>query len=197
MQTLRNPIEATANTHRCSFLLGTDRTVHYTRFVISPASLGLSSFDVSPRTQQTLHQHAVDIAETYKPEIRPEWQKAAADLRLPFWDWARNPLPPKRFYDHREWSEVTIIHPDGTKGLVKNPLLGYQFKSGEGPAPPESADEVMKRIGKRARTVRHPISDQDGTTNIESFERYIPSHFANWAICLRDTPSLAHSGAII
>lgn len=173
MQSLRTPLEVTANTARRSFQLGIGRTVHYMRFVISPISLCLPSFDVIPRTQQTLQRHAADIAATYTTN-REDMQKVATDMRLPFWDWARHALPPPQFYDHRKFPQVTIIKPDGSRGPVENPLLGYRFKSGQGPAPPPESFspaywKILKAVSQYPGTTRHPA--EDGTSDIGDFER--------------------------
>ncbi|KIO18339.1 hypothetical protein M407DRAFT_225885 [Tulasnella calospora MUT 4182] len=85
--------------------------------------------------EQTINRHATDIAAVYKVN-REEWQKTAAKLRHPYWDWALHPLPHKEFYDHRQFSQVTITLPDGTSEPVDNPLLAYRVHSGKGPQPP-------------------------------------------------------------
>ncbi|KAG8935701.1 hypothetical protein FRC00_010515 [Tulasnella sp. 408] len=123
--------------------------------------------------EQTLQAHAVEIAATYTSN-RDDWQKAAVNFRIPFWDWARHDLPPKQFYDHDEFSQVTITHPDGSKGPVKNPLLGYQFKDGHGPDPPKEAFDpddwpTMKEVSDWPGTVRHPTAD--GTFDVKSFKK--------------------------
>ncbi|KAG8987313.1 hypothetical protein FRB90_003410, partial [Tulasnella sp. 427] len=72
--------------------------------------------------EQILVQHAIDIASHYEID-RPEWQKAASDLRLPYWDWAVHRYPPKQFYDSRVYAKVHITRKDGSPGSVDNPLL--------------------------------------------------------------------------
>ncbi|KAG8920510.1 hypothetical protein FRC00_009912, partial [Tulasnella sp. 408] len=85
--------------------------------------------------EQILHRHAVQVAATYTSD-QEAWKKVAEDFRIPFWDWALHPLPPKQFYDHKQYSQLTITLPDGSKKPVNNPLLAYKFQSGHGPAPP-------------------------------------------------------------
>lgn len=63
------------------------------------------------------------IADTYTID-KPRWQKAAADLRQPFWDWARNSVPPAEVIS---MSKVTIATPDGKQTQIDNPLFHYRF----------------------------------------------------------------------
>ncbi|KAG8921549.1 hypothetical protein FRC01_000192 [Tulasnella sp. 417] len=129
--------------------------------------------NAGPETPQMLNKHAVEVAGTYTTN-REEWQKAATDLRLPFWDWARHRLPPKQFYDHRQYSQVTITLPDGSKKPVDNPMLSYKFHTGQGPKPdyPDDEDEYFKALSTVPQTVRHPSQPigPKTTSNIEAFE---------------------------
>ena len=72
-----------------------------------------------------LQNHAKDIAKTYAvDDLR--WQRAAEDLRQPFWDWARNSVPPA---EGISLTQVTITTPDGKRTKVDNPLYNYAFQS--------------------------------------------------------------------
>ncbi|KAI0822060.1 tyrosinase [Trametes gibbosa] len=73
--------------------------------------------------EQILQKHAVRIAQKY---IFDEccWRQTAASLRQPFWDWAKNAVPPPEVIS-MEW--ITIVTPDGRRTRVKNPLLRYKF----------------------------------------------------------------------
>ncbi|KAG8977700.1 hypothetical protein FRC05_000956 [Tulasnella sp. 425] len=128
--------------------------------------------------EQILNKHAVEIAGTYTTN-REEWQKAAADLRLPFWDWALHALPPKQFYDHRQYSEVTITLPDGSKKPVKNPMLSYRFHSGHGPAPPNHDNPTYNVLSTLPATLRHPTRPvgPNSTSDIASFESVLTREF--------------------
>ncbi len=73
--------------------------------------------------QQILQDHAVKIAETYQVD-QDAWKDAANQLRQPYWDWAKNSVPPAEVV---ELKLVTITGPDGDKTVVDNPLYNYNF----------------------------------------------------------------------
>ncbi|TFK38852.1 tyrosinase [Crucibulum laeve] len=73
--------------------------------------------------EQILNQRAQAIAATYTVN-QDSWKKAAADLRQPYWDWARNAVPPPEVISLQQ---VTITTPDGKRTAVTNPLVRYTF----------------------------------------------------------------------
>ncbi|KAG8960489.1 hypothetical protein FRC00_000213 [Tulasnella sp. 408] len=73
--------------------------------------------------EQILQQHAVKIAKTYT-EDTAAWIEAAEQLRMPYWDWASNPVPPAEVIS---MDYVTITTADGQETSVPNPLLSYRF----------------------------------------------------------------------
>jgi tyrosinase len=75
------------------------------------------------RIQQAIQKKAVTIADKYTVN-KASFQKAALELRQPYWDWAAKAIPPDEVISK---ARVTIIKPDGSKGLVDNPLLKYKF----------------------------------------------------------------------
>ncbi|EKM51950.1 uncharacterized protein PHACADRAFT_262375 [Phanerochaete carnosa HHB-10118-sp] len=106
--------------------------------------------------EQVLHQHAAAIAKTYKVD-HGRWEKAAADLRAPYWDWAVNSVPPPEVITDKQ---VTITLPDGRRGAVTNPLYAYVFHPIDPSFPtPYSAWQT---------TLRHPTSDgADAQTDVQ------------------------------
>ncbi|KAI0754754.1 photo-regulated tyrosinase [Daedaleopsis nitida] len=96
--------------------------------------------------EQVLQKYAKDVAETYTVD-KPRWQKAAANLRQPFWDWARNAVPPAEVISQKQ---VTITAPNGKKTQVDNPLYHYRFHPIE-PSFPEP-------YSNWSTTLRHPNS---------------------------------------
>ncbi|KAG8891850.1 hypothetical protein FRB99_003288, partial [Tulasnella sp. 403] len=74
--------------------------------------------------EQVLQSHAVEIAKKYQVD-QAGWLAAANTLRMPFWDWAVNIVPPPEVISDKQ---VTITLRDGTQKLVDNPLLAYTFK---------------------------------------------------------------------
>ncbi|KAI1794970.1 hypothetical protein LXA43DRAFT_96181 [Ganoderma leucocontextum] len=62
-------------------------------------------------------------ADTYMVN-KPRRRKAAADLRQPFWNQAKNPLPCAEVIF---LPQVTIAAPGGKRTKVDNPLFHYAF----------------------------------------------------------------------
>ncbi|KAI0043594.1 tyrosinase [Auriscalpium vulgare] len=73
--------------------------------------------------EQILQRQAKGIAAQYTYD-QDRWLSAAANLRSPFWDWARNSVPPAEVVS---LANVTITTPDGKKTSVANPLIRYTF----------------------------------------------------------------------
>ena len=95
------------------------------------------------------------------------WNKAAANLRAPYWDWAANTVPPPEVI---EYKEVTITLPDGTRGSVPNPLFEYVFHPIDSSFP--------KPFSKWRSTLRHPTSDgPDAKTNVKDVVEYVSYTF--------------------
>ncbi|KAI8994151.1 tyrosinase [Trametes punicea] len=110
--------------------------------------------------EQILHNHATDIANTYTAD-KPRWQKAAAELRQPFWDWAKNTTPPPEVISS---DTVTITLPTGERKLVDNPLLRYRFH----PIDPSFPDPYSNW----SVTLRHPTSTgPDAKDNVRSLTK--------------------------
>lgn len=73
-----------------------------------------------------IQEHAIKLAATYKVD-KEGWQKAAIELRQPFWDWSLpNPMPPDEVI---ALDRVEITQPDGSKIKVQNPFLEFKFQS--------------------------------------------------------------------
>ena len=110
--------------------------------------------------QQILQKHAIDIAETYTVD-KQRWQQVAADLRQPFWDWARNSVPPSEVIS---LTQVTITTPDGKRTKVDNPLFHYAFH----PIEPSFPDPYINW----RTTFRHPTTlDADAKDNVAELKR--------------------------
>ncbi|KAF8637719.1 hypothetical protein AX17_002622 [Amanita inopinata Kibby_2008] len=73
--------------------------------------------------EQTIQKHALAVAEQFTTG-QEDWKKAATDLRLPFWDWAANSVPPDVVIKD---ASVTVTDFDGKSISVDNPLIRYRF----------------------------------------------------------------------
>ncbi|EKM54921.1 uncharacterized protein PHACADRAFT_259085 [Phanerochaete carnosa HHB-10118-sp] len=114
--------------------------------------------------EQVLQQHAATIAKTYTVD-QDRWNKAAADLRAPYWDWAVNSVPPPEVIADKQ---VTITLPDGTRGAVNNPLYGYVFHPID-PSFPAPYNQWQS-------TLRHPASDgPDAQTDVQALTDQLQS----------------------
>jgi tyrosinase len=107
--------------------------------------------------EQLLNQHAVDIANTYQVD-KENWVLSAQQLRLPYWDWAKNAVPPPEVISS---ATVNIVTPDGQTTAVDNPLIQYPFNPIDPSFPaPYSSWQT---------TIRHPDdpSSPDATTDVQ------------------------------
>ncbi|KAJ8091638.1 hypothetical protein PM082_020872 [Marasmius tenuissimus] len=73
--------------------------------------------------EQAIQNEAVKIAATYTVDAT-HYKEVAQDLRQPYWDWALHSLPPPEVIS---MEEAHIVHSDGRKLPVKNPLRRYTF----------------------------------------------------------------------
>ncbi|KAI0065560.1 photo-regulated tyrosinase [Artomyces pyxidatus] len=115
--------------------------------------------------EQVLHKHAVAIAQNYHGNDRQDWITAASNLRAPFWDWAKNIIPPAEVIS----SEVVYIvtpYSGGKKTSVSNPLYKYTFHPIH-PSFPKPFNEVKT-------TVRQPDLCTHAT-NVERLKTYLQS----------------------
>lgn len=67
------------------------------------------------------------IADTYTTPDKAEYQNAALNLRSPYWDWAFDVNPPSEIIDNIRCAKLNIVHPDGQRKSIDNPLLSYAF----------------------------------------------------------------------
>ncbi|KAF2706982.1 Di-copper centre-containing protein [Pleomassaria siparia CBS 279.74] len=78
--------------------------------------------------EQQLQKTAIIIAETFPDADKPKYQKAALNLRTPYWDWAAavpsdQPVIPTAMTDQT----VKVIFGNGTETEIPNPLYEYRF----------------------------------------------------------------------
>ncbi|KAI0667737.1 tyrosinase [Trametes maxima] len=108
--------------------------------------------------EQILQEHAVRIANTYVSDT-DIWCKVAADLRQPYWDWAKSVVPPPEL---TIMERVIIITPSGKHKAVANPLLRYRFC----PVDSSFADPFTEW----PTTIRHPTCEgSHGQVDIDAF----------------------------
>ncbi|KAJ7088141.1 photo-regulated tyrosinase [Mycena epipterygia] len=114
--------------------------------------------------EQVLQAAAIRIAATYTVD-QDRFKQAAMELRQPYWDWARNSVPPAEVIS---LDQVTIIAPNGQRTQVDNPLRRYTFH----PIDPSFPDPYS---GWQT-TLRHPDSeDSDAQDNVAELTRTLKS----------------------
>ena len=82
------------------------------------------------RTQNILYSRIQDIASLWpNQEDRTRYQKAAANWRIPYWDWAANP-PAGESVLPKSIGGSVFIDVSGPNGeqRIANPLYSYEFK---------------------------------------------------------------------
>jgi tyrosinase len=96
--------------------------------------------------QQAVQGAALQVALDY-PTV---WQEAAARLRIPYWDWATDALPPREVWQQTH-IEIRVPGLDGSTDplTVPNPLYSYKFQE---PVP------YLKGAEPDTETVRHSDS---------------------------------------
>ncbi|KAK8146313.1 hypothetical protein G3M48_003261 [Beauveria asiatica] len=78
--------------------------------------------------EQTLVKEAKILAAQYPDHLRPLYQRAAEDLRAPYWDWALEPWLPSAALP--ETIEVKAATETGTVAKkIDNPLYTYRFSN--------------------------------------------------------------------
>ncbi|RDA86687.1 hypothetical protein CP532_5050 [Ophiocordyceps camponoti-leonardi (nom. inval.)] len=72
--------------------------------------------------EQTLIKHAKRLAATYPQQVRAQYQQAADNLRIPYWDWAAQQEVPGATVPSR----VRVNSPTGSK-QIDNPLSTFKY----------------------------------------------------------------------
>lgn len=85
---------------------------------------------ITDSTQQALYEAVNTVANSYPPESRARWQKAASTFRVPYWDWAATiPAGESFFPDFFARVNVQMITTTSNGQWVErpNPLYTYRF----------------------------------------------------------------------
>jgi tyrosinase len=117
----------------------------------------------------------VDVIAEFPSDQQQRWKRAAATLRMPYWDWAMDPgngqpTVPTAIRDQ----QVTVIKPSGEQ-TINNPLYSYTW-----------GDSLPSEIGggpwdSFPKTLRRPVAGPTRSNNNEMAAR-----FDNMRISLRD-----------
>ena len=111
--------------------------------------------------EQEIQARAVAIARTYTGDRAAHFQAAARALRLPFWDWASDIVPPRQVIADRQ---ITYTAPDGSRRQMANPLYQYRFHPVD-----RSFDSPFNTF---PITVRHPTGSGSAVqTDVDALRR--------------------------
>lgn len=86
-----------------------------------------------------------------------EWKQAALDLRIPYWDWVSNSVPPDCVIMDET---VSILDYEGHTVKVDNPLIRFHFLQ-------RHCDLFDGPLSTWVTTLRHP--DSHGIENVDEF----------------------------
>ncbi|KAI0737489.1 tyrosinase [Irpex lacteus] len=113
--------------------------------------------------EQFIHDRAVEIAKEYKDSDSKQWADAAESLRMPYWDWANDALPPDEVI---QYETISIITPHG-KAEVFNPLYSFAFKEDTKDFPKRPTD-----FSKWKTTLRYPTSrDSSAKSDVATLKK--------------------------
>jgi len=111
--------------------------------------------------EQLLQQLAIAAASQFTVDTQ-SWKDAAVQFRVPYWDWAKNSVPPDAVINS---PTLTITNFDGSSVQVDNPIMHYRFKNTPLPFDPPF-DQIPT-------TLRHP--DSNGNENIPELQDALSS----------------------
>ncbi|PGH28693.1 hypothetical protein GX50_08562 [[Emmonsia] crescens] len=115
--------------------------------------------------EERIWRHAQSIANSYPPTTRGTYQRAALGLRIPYWDWAKDPELPRSVIA----PEFNINTPQGMR-TIRNPLYTYAVKP--------TAEEHFPNdlLFKYPNTVRNP--NLEGVFQTEKIQRTLNANGA-------------------
>ncbi|KAL1969229.1 hypothetical protein VTN77DRAFT_483 [Rasamsonia byssochlamydoides] len=117
--------------------------------------------------EQIVWNYAQDIASSYPDDTRDTYVAAATTLRVPYWDWASDPLMP----DALVTPQITINTPSGQQ-QIDNPLYAYKFH----PLPLGTDIPTDNPLANYTSTVRSP--GPDGQSRMDNVQQLMTSNAA-------------------
>ncbi|TLD26588.1 hypothetical protein PspLS_04810 [Pyricularia sp. CBS 133598] len=111
--------------------------------------------------EQILYNHIQQIASWYQDaSARKQYQRAATNFRIPYWDWAATP-PEDESLLPLAVSESPVVEVAGPNGVqnISNPLYAYEFR------PLDASAFYIAPWDHWDRTLRSPSSQDSGATS--------------------------------
>lgn len=106
--------------------------------------------------EQELVATAQSIADSFPESSRATYQTAAANLRMPYWDWAAKACSGSVLPTSISGQQITITGPNGQQTL-DNPLYSYTFE--------DPSNLVYGPFTSWDKTLRYPSSNDPSTTS--------------------------------
>ncbi|EEP82835.1 predicted protein [Uncinocarpus reesii 1704] len=114
-----------------------------------------------------ISKYALEIAQQYPASTRSQYIAAAENLRIPYWDWASNPVLPSSLIN----TQIQITTPQGRQSIT-NPLYSYTINPTTGKGFPSNDP-----LSRYRTTVRCP--DSRGQTNHNLVQSNLRNRGAN------------------
>ncbi|GAM91208.1 hypothetical protein ANO11243_092550 [Dothideomycetidae sp. 11243] len=110
--------------------------------------------------EQQLYSHVQNVANSFPAASRARWQAAAANFRMPYWDWAVVPTCQgcQVFPEFVSSAYISVTSPTGQQTVV-NPLYRYDFH------PIVPSDMAYNPFASWVTTLRYPTSWQSNAVS--------------------------------
>jgi len=124
--------------------------------------------------EQAWYLAVTEVINDFPEGQRQRWRNAASTLRMPYWDWAQDPVDGNVVPTTMRDQTVTVTKPQG-QVTIANPLYSYSW-----------GDRMPDEMGggpwdSFPRTLRRPVSNPTRSNNNE-----MEGQFRNMRISLRD-----------
>jgi len=138
--------------------------------------------------EQIIQSYAKKIAATYTVN-KNDWIQAANELRLPYWDWALDAVPPDEVI---ALTQVAITGPNGNKVTVDNPLYHYTFHPVDPsfPRPSSLWKTTIRQPTNQTANARDNVNRLRSV--LQSSQSDITSSTFNMLTRVRDWPSFSN-----
>ncbi|PVH75831.1 Di-copper centre-containing protein [Cadophora sp. DSE1049] len=110
--------------------------------------------------EQALHEKVQQIAEQYPQRpVRDQYMAAAANFRIPYWDWAASPAGGRTILPDSVKSPSVVINGPAGVQTIANPLYSYRFQ------PLDPVQLPDRPFNQFIETVRYPTKQDASATS--------------------------------
>ncbi|KAG4436593.1 hypothetical protein IFR05_007913 [Cadophora sp. M221] len=110
--------------------------------------------------EQAIHEKVQQIAQQYPVgSIRDQYMAAAANFRIPYWDWAVSPSGGRSILPDSVMSPSVVVNGPAGVQTIANPLYNYRFQ-------PLDSDQLPDYpFNQYVETVRYPATNNPAATS--------------------------------